>query len=149
MTPQLGTWGQSLVVLSEKCRESEWPQCCYLESSGDIIWFGTDFRRFLLDVIARSDVMLVVIGDRWLRAVDKEGISRLDDPGDYVRIEIETALEQETPIIPLLVGEAPMPGTGDLPSSLQLLVHKNGTRIRPEPDFDRDTVCLPADVELE
>ncbi len=63
---------------------------------------------------------------------------RLDDPADFVRIEIESALERSIPVIPILVREATMPRPDDLPESLRELVFRSGLQIRPDPDFHRD-----------
>ena len=58
----------------------------------DAIPLGRDFRRILQDAVARCDALLVVIGPRWLGETDAAGRRRVDDPEDWVRIEIETAL---------------------------------------------------------
>ncbi len=104
----------------------------------DSIPLGRDFRRILHDAVARCDALLVVIGPRWLNETDAEGRRRVDDPGDYVRIEIETALTRDVPVIPLLVDGAPFPRREDLPPSLQDLVYRHGTLVRPDPDFRHD-----------
>ncbi|HEX2992460.1 MAG TPA: hypothetical protein VHO49_17375, partial [Anaerolineales bacterium] len=69
---------------------------------------------------------------------------RLDDPEDFVRIEIESALRRDIPVIPLLVRGAQMPADEDLPPGLQSLVYRNGIPIRPDPDFHRDMDRLVA-----
>ena len=104
----------------------------------DAIPLGRDFRRILQDAVARCDVLLVVIGPRWLGETDAAGRRRVDDPGDWVRIEIETALERDIPVIPLLVDGASFPHREDLPPSLQELVYRHGTPLRPDPDFRPD-----------
>jgi hypothetical protein len=53
--------------------------------------------------------MVVVIGPQWLNATDAEGNRRLDQPDDWVRREIETALRREILILPLLVNNTPQP----------------------------------------
>ena len=104
----------------------------------DAIPLGRDFRRILQDAVARCDVLLVVIGPRWLGETDAAGRRRVDNPGDWVRIEIETALERDIPVIPLLVDGASFPRGEDLPPSLQVLVYRHGTPVRPDPDFRPD-----------
>ena len=104
----------------------------------DSIQFGRDFRRILQDAVGRCDALLVVIGPRWLGETDEAGRRRVDDPGDWVRIEIETALERDIPVIPLLVDGAPLPRGEDLPPSLQGLVYRHGMPVRPDPDFRHD-----------
>jgi len=66
------------------------------------------------------------------------GMRRLDDPLDFVRMEIEAAIERDIPIIPLLVNNATMPTAEDLPPSLHTLVYRNGLLVRPDPDFHND-----------
>jgi hypothetical protein len=77
----------------------------------------------------RCDILLAVIGEQWLDIRFKEGPQqgqrRLDDPGDFVRIEIQAALERNIPFIPVLVGrqnqqENPRPLQKDRPGSLLL-----------------------------
>ena len=70
---------------------------------------------------------------------DEYGQRRLDDPSDFVRLEIESALNRgDIPVIPLLVSEATMPSEISLPSSLAKLAYCAGMLIRPDPDFHRD-----------
>ena len=85
-----------------------------------------------------NPVMLVVIGDRWLRLINKAGQRRLDDENDFVRIEIETALQRRIPVVPILIDGASMPATDVLPASLGELTFQQGTIIRPDPDFHND-----------
>lgn len=69
----------------------------------DSIPFGVDFRKHLDDQVAKCDVFLAVIGPDWTGTKDGKGKSRLEDPRDFVRIEIESALKREIPIIPVFV----------------------------------------------
>src|SRR5512135_2594450 len=101
----------------------------------DAISYGWDFRKSLQDAVTRCDVLLAVIGPRWLGETDESGRRRVDDPGDWVRIEIETALKRDIPVIPLLVDGASFPRGEDLPSSLQELLYRNGMPVRSDPDF--------------
>jgi hypothetical protein len=104
----------------------------------DSIPLGTDFKEYLDRKVSECNFLLAVIGDHWLDAKDETGKRRLDDPQDFVRAEIESALEQDIPVIPLLVRGAKMPEEEDLPAGLKRLVYKNGIPIRPDPDFHRD-----------
>lgn len=104
----------------------------------DDIPFGVDFKKHLNNVVARTAVELVVIGPDWLNATDEAGLRRLDDPTDFVRIEIEAALNRDIPVVPLLVQGAAMPKGEELPSGLTKLAYRNGTPVRPDPDFHRD-----------
>ena len=104
----------------------------------DSIPLGLDFREILTERVASCDVFLAVIGDDWLAVEGKGGARRLDDPGDFVRIEIEAALAREMPVIPVLVGETSVPAAEELPESLRAMAYRNGLAVRPDPDFHRD-----------
>ncbi len=69
----------------------------------DSIPAGVDFRNYIASKIGMCDVVLVVIGDYWLLPRGEVGARRIDDPADFVRLEIESALKQKVPIIPVLV----------------------------------------------
>jgi hypothetical protein len=101
----------------------------------DNIPLGVDFRKYIGHAVGQCDVLLVIIGDHWLGQVDARGHRRLDDPLDYVRIEIESALQRDIPVIPVLVGEAAMPSANDIPSSLRDLVFRNAAEIRAGRDL--------------
>jgi len=113
----------------------------------DSIPLGLDFREFLEMKVGECDVMLAIIGDHWLDASDSAGKRRLDDPADFVLIEVQSALERDIPVIPLLVRDAQMPREKDLPPQLRKLVYRNGTPIRSDPDFHRDMDRLIAALE--
>lgn len=104
----------------------------------DSIPLGADFREHVAGTIAKCDVCLVVIGPSWLTVRDKSGRTRLMQPGDHVRQEVELILSSGANLIPVLVGGALMPEAEDLPVSLQPLAFKNAIPLRPDPDFHRD-----------
>ena len=104
----------------------------------DSIPLGLDFRKHLQQMVTSCDVVLVVMGDRWLTASTANSKRRLDDPKDFVRIELETALQREIPVIPVLVRGASVPEETELPPTLSALAYRNGIAIRPDPDFHRD-----------
>ena len=83
---------------------------------------GADFVHVIQRTIAMCDVLLVVIGPRWLQT--RDGVSRLDDPRDWVRIEILSALERNILVIPILVDGATMPSEADLPEKLRPLARR-------------------------
>ena len=104
----------------------------------DSIVPGQDFRRVLDENVSQCDVLLALLGDRWLAATDAGGKRRLDNPADFVRIEIETALRRDIAVVPVLVGQAHMPHAVDLPPSLQDFAYRHGALLRPDPDFRTD-----------
>jgi hypothetical protein len=83
---------------------------------------GVDFFRAIEKSVGSCDVLIAIIGTQWLSCSDAEGRRRLDDPEDFVRVEIATALRREIRVIPVLLDGATMPRQSDLPDDLQLLV---------------------------
>ena len=104
----------------------------------DSIPFGVDFRTYLDAQVAKCEVFLAVIGRDWMKKRGSTRKSRLDDPGDFVRIEIESALKRQIPVIPVLVRGASIPPAKQLPASLQDLSYRHGIAVRADPDFHRD-----------
>jgi hypothetical protein len=113
----------------------------------DSIPLGLDFKEYLDAKVSECSVLLAIIGDRWLDASDEMGKLRLDDPTDFVRIELESALARGIPVIPLLVRGVRMPAEDKLPASLKRLAYRNGISIRPDPDFHRDMDRLISALE--
>lgn len=108
---------------------------------------GVDFRKFIREQIASCDVVLVVIGRQWTSTQDERGRKRLDNPADFVRIEIENALSQNKVVIPVLVENAAMPQETDVPSTMQELCYRHAAIVRHNPDFHRDVSKLIAAIE--
>lgn len=90
---------------------------------------GDDFTEAIRRAIATSTVMLAVIGPDWLDARDADGRRRLDHAGDFVRQEIETALQAGVPVVPVLVEGAKMPQRGALPKSIGELWRINAVEL--------------------
>jgi hypothetical protein len=103
----------------------------------DSIPLGVDFRRAIQAAVSSCDVLLVLLGPRW-RANAAGDPDRLEDEADFVRIEVETALQRDIPIIPLLIDKTQLPKPKELPPSLGLLAYRNGMNLRPDPDFRQD-----------
>lgn len=102
----------------------------------DAIPLGVDFREYLNQAVARSDLMLALIGNEWLNVQNAQGLRRLEDPADFVRIEIEAALKQQIPVVPVLLEQARMPLEAELPASLQPLAFRNAVEIRSGRDLN-------------
>jgi formylglycine-generating enzyme required for sulfatase activity len=96
----------------------------------DAIPLGVNFIKVLRDEVAKCDVLLALIGPNWLNVRDEEGNRRLDNPSDYLRIEIATALQRDIPVIPILLDGARMPKASQLPEDLQELSVRNGLDVR-------------------
>ena len=67
---------------------------------------GRDFRKAIDKSVASCSVLLAVIGRVWLETKDDAGSRRLDDPNDFVRIELASALRRDIPVVPVLVRAA-------------------------------------------
>jgi hypothetical protein len=102
---------------------------------------GATFRDTILAALATADVVVLVIGDRWLRENDASSANRLCEPEDFVRLEIETALRQGIPIVPVLIDGVEMPQPEDLPLSVKGLAGLQFARVR-DSDFDADVERL-------
>jgi hypothetical protein len=107
---------------------------------------GLDFVRVLNEQVAKSDVLISVIGKGWIDARDETGVRRLDNPADFVRIEIETALTQDKRVIPVLVGQAQMPRADQLPDTMKPFATRNAVRLTHE-RFRSDTQALIAALQ--
>jgi cytoskeletal protein RodZ len=111
----------------------------------DHIPVGEDFVTHLNNQVAACDVVLVVIGPSWLRAKDKAGQRRLQQPDDFVAIEIAAALARSIRVIPVLVDGARMPKESELPDSLKPLVRRQAAEVRHS-HFGRDAETLIASM---
>jgi TIR domain len=96
----------------------------------DTIPLGTNFSKILHEEVAKCCVLLAVIGPNWLDARDEHGNRRLDNPNDFVRIEIAAALQRSIPVIPLLLDGAKIPKAEELPEDIKELALRNGMEIR-------------------
>ena len=76
----------------------------------DDIHGGDNFAAVIDEKVGQCSVLLAVIGERWLTLKGRSGVRRLDEPDDFVRLEIAKALERGVRVIPVLVGGAAMPG---------------------------------------
>jgi TIR domain len=107
----------------------------------DSIELGDDFARVIKRAVGSCDVLLALIGDQWLTVTDDRGRQRLDDPNDFVRLEIKTALTRKIRVIPILIDGATMPRADQLPSSLARLVRYQALELSSN-RFDRDVADL-------
>jgi len=120
----------------------------------DSIPFGVDFREHIKQTLERAQVVIAVIGPMWLGGRGKN--RRINDPSDFVRLEIATALQRGIPVIPVLIDDTPMPQVQELPADLQGLAFRNALVLDTGVDFHhhadrlisgiRDLVKEPASV---
>ena len=91
---------------------------------------GIDFAEAIAQKLVHVDVLLAVIGPRWLVAADtKTAKRRLDDPDDLVRQEIATALRRRIRVVPVLVGGAVLPSVEELPEDLRELIRRHACEL--------------------
>ena len=95
----------------------------------DSIEAGTDFAEAIQAGVNSSRVLVALIGPKWLKLLDEAGRHRLDDPDDYVRFEIRTALERCMRVIPVLIDGAEMPQHHQLPDDLGKLARLNAIQM--------------------
>ena len=112
----------------------------------DNIPLGVDFREHINTVLARTDITLVVVGKRWSGPQPRRR-RRIDDPADPVRVEVETALRNGMPVVPVLVEGAAMPNVEQLPDSLKEIVYRNGLEVNSGRDFDQHIERLIRSME--
>lgn len=86
---------------------------------------GVDFVERIESAVGSADVLVAVIGPRWLDAKGPDGARRLDDPDDFVGLEIAAALERDIRVVPVLVAGAVMPDDDHLPGRLKPLSRRN------------------------
>jgi TIR domain len=95
----------------------------------DTIPPGRDFVDVLSERVGSCNALIAVIGKHWITSADGQNRPRLDDPSDFVRIEIEAALRRNVPVIPVLVDGAAMPQAAELPDGLKKLPRRQAIEI--------------------
>jgi hypothetical protein len=112
----------------------------------DSIELGDEFPRVIAEAVGSCDVLLALIGGQWLTVADPHGRRRLDNPGDFVRLEIEAALQRGVRVIPILVDGATMPDAAELPPSLAGVVHRHALELSPSRfEFDSNRLLRVLD----
>ncbi len=96
---------------------------------------GVDFRKHIDDALQETDVLIVVVGRRWMGSA-RPGSVRLHDEADPVRIEVEIALKRGIAVVPVLVGDTKMPTAAQLPATLREFAFRNAVRVDSGQDFD-------------
>jgi hypothetical protein len=106
----------------------------------DSIEPGLDFAEVIEQAVNTSAVLVALIGRQWATLTDESGDRRLDNPDDYVRFEVKTALEQGLRVIPVLIDGARPPRSQELPADLRKLARLNAHKLsydRYQDDADR------------
>ncbi len=92
---------------------------------------GDDFVDRITEAVGACDVLLALIGPQWLAMTDDKGRRRLDNPDDFVRIELTAALSRGVRVVPILVDGARMPEAAELPGELASLTRRQAVEINP------------------
>lgn len=111
----------------------------------DSIPFGVDFRDKIKHVLERARVLVAVVGPNWAGSRDT-GKRRIDDPTDFVRMEIAIALQRGIPVIPVLLDNTTMPNVEDLPEELRSFVYRNALVLDTGVDFHHHAGRLIAGI---
>jgi hypothetical protein len=96
----------------------------------DTIGVGADFGEVINRAVASCDALIALVGRHWLTATDVDGRPRLDDPNDFVRLELESALQRDVAVVPACVQGASHPSADELPPSLAPLARRQGVELR-------------------
>jgi len=105
----------------------------------DTIEAGVDFVEVIGNAVGSCKVLLAVIGPQWLTVTDAGGRRRLDNPQDFIRLEVAAALKRNIRVIPVLVGGAGMPSAENLPQELEMLARRQAHELSDKRwDFDSE-----------
>jgi hypothetical protein len=96
----------------------------------DTIDPGVDFAEVINRAVTSCDAVIALIGRGWIAANDPKGRRRLEEPDDFVRLELESALAQDIVVIPTCVQGAQIPAAHELPPSLAPLARRQGIELR-------------------
>ena len=113
----------------------------------DTIPAGSDFVEVLQREVRACDVLVSIVGKDWLNIKDVAGNRRLDDPEDFVRIEVVTALERDICVVPVLLDGVFMPNANELPNELKPFARRNALRVEHD-SFGSDIHRLIGQLEL-
>jgi TIR domain len=111
---------------------------------------GVDFVEQINEAVASCRLLIAVIGPRWATAEDAQGRRRLDDPADFIRVEVEAGLRQaDVRVVPVLVHGAQMPSAEELPPALADLARRNALELSDARwNYDVDRLASTAERVL-
>lgn len=107
---------------------------------------GERFENVIADKARAAEVLIALIGKDWLTLRNPDGTRRLDDPNDLVVREIETALQGNARVIPVLAGKAEMPARHQLPERIATLAERNAIELSDQ-RFHDDVSSLIKAIE--
>jgi len=121
-------------------------RCVFIDI--DNIPFGVNFHDHIGSRVGECDILIALIGQDWLDARDEAGNRRLDNPDDFVRVEIGSALKRGIRVIPVLLDNTPIPRPEQLPADIRELSMRNGVDVR-RASFEGDSDRLLAGIGLD
>jgi hypothetical protein len=101
----------------------------------DDVPFGVDFRKHIDDALQASDLMIAVVGEKWL-GPQAGGKLRIMNEADPVRVELETALKRNITVLPVLLDGTSMPDAADLPEGIRDFAYRNAIEVESGRDFN-------------
>ena len=106
---------------------------------------GEKFPHVLAKHLQQCEVMIAVIGPNWLTQLDPGGNRRIDNPEDWVRLEIQQALERDICVIPVTVNGAALPSKTELPTDISALVDRQAVNVTTR-GFRHELAGLTRDI---
>jgi adenylate cyclase len=113
----------------------------------DNIPAGIDFRAHITDVLVHCDILLAIVGPNWAGRSSRARRARIDDENDFVRIEVETALQRDIPVIPVLLASSKMPSADQVPEGLKAFVYRQAVLVDPGRDFEHHVDRLMREID--
>ena len=101
--------------------------------------FAVSFPDFIRNAVANSKVLIALIGAQWL--------TKIHDADDPVRMEIEVAIANQIQVLPVLIGNTPMPDAEKLPASISTIAFQNAVTVGVLHDFNAHMQTLLPKVE--
>jgi len=106
----------------------------------DSIDGGEDFKSRIEQSIAKTNILLVLIGPQWV--FNRERHNRMMDDNDFVRLEVASAIDADVKVYPILLEDSRMPSANDLPNDIQAITALNALEIRHSRFADDLKNCL-------
>lgn len=101
----------------------------------DNVPFGVDFRKHIDDALQSSDLMIAIVGEKWL-GPQADGKFRIMNEADPVRVELETALRRGITVLPVLLDGSSMPDPAELPDTIRDFAYRNALEVESGRDFN-------------
>jgi hypothetical protein len=115
----------------------------------DTIAPGHEFATDIDKALTNCDACVVLIGRQWLSITDADGHRRLDDPTDFVRLEVGTAIRRGITVFPVIVDRASPPASAALPDDLRPLAGRQAIELTNERwNYDTGRLLLALEEEL-